>query len=258
VWWIRFLETYGRSAITFFQFYGRFTIMAVQSFLAIRKVHIYHPQIVEEFIVIGRRSFPIVATTAIFMGLVLGVQIGTQMGSMTAKYVEGGLVLRAILLEMGPVITAVVIAGRAGAGIASELGSMVVTEQVDALRTMAISPIDILVMPRLVAGIFAIPALTIFSIAFSVFAGFISTKFAINLDYAGFVKGMRMAFHGHDVFISLFKSLIFGIIVVLASCFWGLQSSKGARGVGNATTSAVVSSIIAIFVLDYIISALLL
>ncbi len=258
MWLIRFFETYGRAALTFFSYYGRFTIMSVQSFWAMRKIHIYHPQIVDEFIVIGRRSFPIVSITAIFMGLVLGVQIGTQMGSMTAKYVEGGLVLRAILLEMGPVITAVVVAGRAGAGIASELGTMVVTEQVDALRTMAISPIEILVMPRLVAGIFAIPALTVFSIAFSVFAGFVSTKFAINLDYAGFLKGMRMAFHQHDVFISLLKSLVFGIIVVLASCFWGLQSGKGARGVGNATTSAVVTSLLAIFILDYIISALLL
>lgn len=252
------LETYGRSGKTFFTYYGKLTIMSVQSFLAIHKMPIYRLQIIDEFIVIGRRSFPIVSITAIFMGLVLGVQIGTQMSSMTAKYVEGGLVLRAILLEMGPVITAVVIAGRAGAGIASELGTMVVTEQVDALRTMAIDPIEILVMPRLIAGIFAIPALTVFSNIFSISAGFISTKFAINLDYDGFVKGMRMAFHGHDVFISLFKSLIFGIVIILLSCFWGLNSGKGARGVGLATTSAVVSSLIAIFVLDYIISALLL
>lgn len=254
----RFLISYGRVAKTFFSYYGRFTIMSVQGFLAIRHIGLYWSEVVEEFIVIGRRSLPIVSTTAIFMGLVLGVQIGTQMSSMTAKYVEGGLVLRAILLEMGPVITAVVIAGRAGAGIASELGTMVVTEQVDALRTMAINPIDILVMPRLVAGIFAVPTLTVYSVVFSVFAGFVSTKFAINLDYPGFLKGMRMAFHGHDVFICLFKAFIFGIIVMLLSSFWGLNSSRGAKGVGNATTSAVVSSLISIFVLDYIISALLL
>ena len=253
----RFFITYGRAAKTFFIYYGQFTVLAVQSILAIRKVHLYRSQVVDEFIVIGRRSLPIVGVTAIFMGLVLGVQIGTQMSSMTAKYVEGGLVLRTILLEMGPVITAVIIAGRAGAGIASELGTMVVTEQVDALRTMAINPVEILVMPRLLAGLFAVPALTVFSAVFSLFAGFVSTKYAINLDYGGFLKGMRMAFHTHDVLVMLVKALVFSVIIMLASCFWGLHSGKGARGVGNATTAAVVSSLIAIFVLDYIISALL-
>ncbi len=137
----------GYATVQFFEFYGKLTLLFLKSILSFRKVHTYIPQVIEQFIYIGRYSLPIIVITSMFMGLVLGVQIGTQISSTTPAWVEGGLILRSILLEMGPVVTGLILAGRVASGIASELGAMKVTEQIDALCTMAIDPVEFLVMP---------------------------------------------------------------------------------------------------------------
>ena len=252
-----FFAHIGRLTISFFRSYGELTIMFFRSVAAIRKSPFYVPQIIEQFVYIGRRSLPIIAITSIFIGLVLGVQIGTQMSSSTPAWIEGGLILRSILLEMGPVVTGLVLSGRVASGIASELGAMKVTEQIDAFRTMAIDPIEFLVMPRLIAGMIAIPVLLVFADTLAIFAGFISSYFTIDLSWTGFVKGMRHVFVATDVFTSLIKALIFGMVIVTMGSYFGLNSKRGAKGVGTSTTLAVVWSSIGILVLDYIISATL-
>jgi len=253
----KFFVGIGRVTILFFESYGRLTIMSVKSFAAIRKSPFYVAQIIEQFVMIGRRSLPIVAITSIFMGLVLGVQIGTQISATTPAWIEGGLILRAILLEMGPVVTGLILAGRVASGVASELGAMKVTEQIDAFRTLAIDPIEFLVMPRLVAAMIAVPVLLVFADTFALMAGFVSSYFTINLSWTGFVKGMQHVFVASDVYASLIKAFIFGIVIVIMGCYFGLNAKKGAKGVGTATTLAVVWASIEVLVFDYIISAVL-
>ncbi len=252
-----YIEKIGSYTKSTIEGYGRLSIMLFHAFSSIRKFHLYISEIVEQFIYIGRRSLPIVIITSIFIGLALGVQIGTQMSPLTPPWVEGGLILRSILLEMGPIIIGLILSGRVAAGIAAEIGTMKVTEQLDALRSFAIDPIEYLVMPRLIAAMFAVPALLVFADFFGIIAGFISSYFTINLGWEGFLKGMHHNFYISDVFTSLIKAFIFGIVIVIFGSYFGFNSNRGASGVGKATTLAVVWSSVDILMLDYVISAFL-
>lgn len=247
----------GQLTVTFLRTYGRLTRMVVLAVVALRKVPRYLEQVIEQYIYIGRRSLPLIVVSAIFMGLLMGVQIGTQISETTPAWVEGGLILRTVLLEMGPIIMGIVLAGRVGSGIASELGTMKITEQVDALRTMGINPIEYLVMPRLLSGVIAFTTLIVFFDLLAILAAFVSSYFTIDMTWTGFVRGMRTSYVQTDIFTSLIKAFIFGILVTSFGTFFGLETSTGAKGVGNATTHAVIWSSVAIIVLDYIISATL-
>ncbi len=252
-----FVEHIGRITLKFISEYGRLGIMLFRAFVAMRKAPFYVRQIIEQFHYIGRKSLPIVFITSAFIGLALGVQIGTQMNPYTPHWMEGGLILRSILLEMGPIIIGLILSGRVAAGISAELGTMKVTEQLDALRSFAIDPIELLVMPRLVAAMFAVPTLLVFADVTGILAGFFSSHFAISLSWEGFVKGMRHDFYISDVVTSLIKSFIFGIVIVIFGSYFGMNSERGAKGVGKATTLAVVWSSVDILMLDYLISAVL-
>lgn len=253
----RFLTAIGAYTIAFVTAYGRVAILVLQTIAAFRKIPTYLPHIVEQYNNIERKSRPLIFLTSTSMGLILGVQIGTQIGSTTPAWVEGGLILRSILLEMGPLIMALVLSGRVGSGIAAELGSMQVTEQIDALRAMAVDPIEFLVMPRVVAGLIAVPVIIVYANLLAIVAGFVSSFFTIHMTWSGFVKGMRREFVLTDVWASLIKSVIFGQVFIIFGCYFGMNSKRGAKGVGNATTQAFVWSAIAILIFDYIISALL-
>ncbi len=253
----RLFSTIGRSLIIFASGYGRLTILLAQTVYAFRRIHRYIPQIVEQYTYIGRKSVPLVTIGSIFMGLLLGVQIGTQMDPRTPVWVEGGLILRTVLLEMGPIVIGLVLAGRVGSGIASELGTMKVTEQVDALRTMGVDPVEYLVMPRLLAGMVAVPTLIIYADFLAIISGFASSYFAIDMSWPEFVRGMRSVFIRTDVYTSIIKAFIFSVIIVIYGSFFGLESRRGAKGVGESTTYAVVWSSIAIIAVDYVISAVL-
>lgn len=231
--------------------------MIATALLALRRLPRYLEQVVEQYIYIGKRSLPLIVVSAVFMGLLMGVQIGTQMSETTPAWVEGGLILRTVLLEMGPIIMGIVLSGRVGSGIASELGTMKITEQVDALRTMGINPIEYLVMPRLLSGVIAFTTLIVFFDFLAIISAFVSSYFTIDMTWAGFVRGMRTSYVQTDIFTSLIKAFIFGFLVTGFGTFFGLETKTGAKGVGSATTNAVIWSSIAIIVLDYIISATL-
>lgn len=247
----------GHYTLLFFRTYGRMTIMIATALLALRRLPRYLEQVVEQYIYIGKRSLPLIVVSAVFMGLLMGVQIGTQMSETTPAWVEGGLILRTVLLEMGPIIMGIVLSGRVGSGIASELGTMKITEQVDALRTMGINPIEYLVMPRLLSGVIAFTTLIVFFDFLAIISAFVSSYFTIDMTWAGFVRGMRTSYVQTDIFTSLIKAFIFGFLVTGFGTFFGLETKTGAKGVGSATTNAVIWSSIAIIVLDYIISATL-
>jgi len=247
----------GRLTLKFFITYGRLTIMTGQALLALRRLPRYLDQVIEQYIYIGKRSLPLICVGSIFMGLLMGVQIGTQISETTPVWVEGGLILRTVLLEMGPIIMGIVLAGRVGSGIASELGTMQITEQVDALRTMGINPIEYLVMPRILSGVIAFTMMIVFVDFLALLAAFVSSYFTVDMTWTGFVRGMRHSYVQSDVFTSLIKASIFGFIVTAFGSFFGLQASAGAKGVGNSTTKAVIWSSLSVIVLDYIISATL-
>lgn len=253
----RFMEAVGAYTLVFLDAYGRITILFIHTLRAFARIPRYLPQIVEQYIYIERRSRSLVAITSGFMGLVLGIQIGTQMTADTPTWAEAGLILRSVLLEMGPIIMSMILAGRVGSGIAAELGAMQVTEQIDALRVMAVDPVEFLVMPRFVAGLIAFPVLIIYGDFIAIMGGFVSSYFTIHLKWVDFVKGMKRNFFPTDIYTSIIKAAVFGMIIILFGCFFGLNSKRGAKGVGMATTLSFMWSSIAIIVLDYIISAAL-
>ncbi len=247
----------GIFAVSYFNSLGNLTIMSIKALLAVRKTRTYIDQVIESFMYIARDSLPLLIITSAFMGLVVGVQIGMQSGPLTPPWIEGGIIIRLVLLEMGPIISGLVLAGRISAGISSEIGEMNVTEQIDALHTTAIDPVEYIVMPRILTGMIAVPILIIWGDIISIFFGFVSTNISIGLTWAGFLKGMRSSFVPTDIYTSIIKGFVFGIIMTSFGCFFGLQAKHGAKGVGKSTTNAVIWSSIVIIIMDYIISAAL-
>jgi phospholipid/cholesterol/gamma-HCH transport system permease protein len=254
---VGFFVRIGRVTEDFLRSYGRLTRMVLLALYALRKAPTYISEVVDQYMYIGKRSLPLITVSAVFMGLLMGVQLGTQMSPTTPAWVEGGLILRTVLLEMGPIIMGVVLAGRVGSGIASEIGTMKVTEQVDALRTMGIDPVEYLVMPRLLSGTIAFTMMIVFFDFLAIMASFVSSYFTIDMSWSGFVKGMRAEYVQTDVYTTLIKAFIFGFVIIIFGTFFGLETKMGAKGVGASTTRAVMWSAIGIIVLDYVISAVL-
>lgn len=247
----------GKFTYSFFNSIGDFTVMSIKTMIALKKVPTYIEQVIKSFVYIGKDSTPLLVTSAVFMGLVVGLQVGMGAGPFTPPWVEGGIIIKLVLLEMGPIIFGLLLAGRVSSGISSEIGEMNVTEQIDALRTSAIDPIEYIVMPRLLSGFFAVPLLIIWGDIISIIFAFISTYFTNGLTWPGFVKGMRSGFVPTDMYTSVIKGFVFGIIIILLGCFFGLRAQHGAKGVGKATTSAVIWSSIVLIIMDYLISAIL-
>ncbi|HKJ82081.1 MAG TPA: ABC transporter permease [Ignavibacteriaceae bacterium] len=253
----KLIENIGAYTISVFTKIGTITILIYQSLISILKAPKYIPQIVEQFIYIGRRSLVLVIVISIFVGLAIGIEVGFQMTGFTPHWMAGGLILRTILIDIGPLTLGLVLSGRISAGIASELGTMKVTEQIDALRSLAIDPVEYLVTPRLIAAMFAVPTLLIFSNFISVYFGYYSCHMTINLSWNAFVKGLRFSYNSKDIIISLIKAFTFGIAIVISGAFYGLNSQRGAKGVGRATTQAVVLASIMVFILSYLVSLIM-
>ncbi|MGQ0644673.1 MAG: MlaE family ABC transporter permease [Elusimicrobiota bacterium] len=206
---------------------------------------------------IGVESFPVTALTSLFTGMVLALQTGYSFRKVFNEPLYVGTVVGLSLLkELGPVLTALVVAGRVGAAIAAELGTMKVTEQIDALHTLGTSPVRYLAVPRFIAALIMIPLLTIFADMIGVLGGFIVATSRLGIPSSVYwdeinAIGLEEVFHG------LIKSVVFALIIVTTACYKGFQCSGGAEGVGRTTTSAVVVSMVLILVGDYFLSALL-
>lgn len=252
-----FFVKIGEQTEKVFAELGQIAIMTFKSFASMRNAHNYVSQIVEQFIYIGRRSLVLVIVVSVFVGLAIGVEVGFQITEFTPHWMAGGLILRTILIDIGPLTLGLVLSGRISAGIASELGSMKVTEQIDALRSFAIDPVEYLITPRLIAAMFAVPTLLIFSNFISIYFGYYSCHMTISLTWYAFVKGLRYSFNFKDVIISLIKAFTFGIAIVISGAFYGLNSQRGAKGVGKATTQSVVLASIMVFILSYLVSLIM-
>jgi len=207
---------------------------------------------------IGVESVPIALFIATFTGIVLALQASYTFTGAVPLYFVGALVGKTMILELGPVLTGLSLSGRVGANIAAEIGTMRVTEQIDALETLAYDPVAYLVVPKVLAGAIMFPMVITLSSAIGLVAGWGTALALLDLSTPQFVRGLRLFFDPWDVQFALIKSVTFGITVTGVGCFFGYHTRGGAAGVGNATTRAVVVASMVILVLDAFWAAVLL
>ncbi len=223
---------------------------AIRTWRALRDTGTWLPLLVGQMRRLGVDSIPIALFIAVFTGIVLALLASYIFTGTVPTYFVGALVGKTIMMELGPVLTGMALAGRVGANIAAELGTMKVTEQVDALETLAFDPASYLVVPRVLAATIMFPVITAFAIGVGVIAGWITAMQLLHISSAEFVKGLRFFYVFKDVWFGLVKSASFGLAVALMGCLRGLRASGGAEGVGRETTRAVVLGCEAILVLD--------
>jgi phospholipid/cholesterol/gamma-HCH transport system permease protein len=204
---------------------------------------------------IGVESVPIMIVTGLFAGMVLAHQTSRQLADFGAQGFVGGLVGLSLAREAAPVFTAITAAGRVGAGIAAEIGTMAVTEQIDALRVLATDPVRYLVVPRLIAAAIALPALTIFANVVGSIGGYLIAT-SSGIHGATYLSSLQRMVWTYDLLAGLLKALIFGLIIAAVGCFRGLYAEGGADGVGRATTGAVVTAIVLILVFNYFLDVI--
>jgi phospholipid/cholesterol/gamma-HCH transport system permease protein len=215
------------------------------------------PLVVQQMVAIGLGSMPLTVIVALFTGAVAAVQASYQFRDYVPMIYLGTVIGKSVVIELGPVLTALVVGGRVGASIAAELGTMRVTEQLDAMETMGISPTRYLVVPRVVAAVLMLPILTIFADVVAIFGGYLVAVLTLDVSGHTFTSGLRLYFHLRDVFSGLIKAVFFGGIISTMGCYYGMRSEGGAEGVGVATTHAVVASCLLILVVDYLLASFL-
>lgn len=208
----------------------------------------------EQLYHIGVMSLSVVAITGFTTGFVLAAQSFYQLGEKGLASVTGVLVGKSMITELGPILTAFMVTGRVGASMCAELGTMKVTEQIDALKSMAINPNAYLVAPRFIAGVLMIPLLTLFSIVMGIFGGYLIATNLFHLSATNYFTPMQIHITLFDVASGIIKSLIFGILIVTVCCYRGMKTTGGAAGVGTATTQSVVTSYVLILVADFFLT----
>src|SRR6266581_4644753 len=237
---------------------GRFTFLIADLLRGLTEWRIYIPRMLEQALAVGYGSLFIVLLVAAFAGAVTSLQTGYQFTGTLPLYYAGAVISESMILELGPVLTALILAGRIGARYAAELGTMRVTEQIDALESLGRSPVSHLLIPRVVAGLLVIPALTMFANATGIVVGYLTAKGSLGLTYADFEYGAQFFFRPLDLWYSLIKSVCFAGALTLIPCYIGYNTQQGAEGVGRATTNAVVSASVTILLLDALTTKLLL
>ncbi|PYR05871.1 MAG: transporter [Acidobacteria bacterium] len=215
---------------------------------------IYSHDIVEQFDLIGVGSLTVVLMTGLFTGMALASQSGLTLDQFGARPVVGRLVSASMIKELGPVLAGLMLVGRVGSGIAAELGSMVVTDQINALRALGTDPVRKLVVPRVLAGFFMAPVLTIISDFVGIFGGWVVSRFQLEVASVLYcTKSLYM----QDVWMGLIKPFVLGFIIVTIACHVGLRTSGGTQGVGKATTLAVVAGSVAVIAADFFVTQIL-
>ncbi|MBK7868264.1 MAG: ABC transporter permease [Ignavibacteriales bacterium] len=237
--------------------FGEISILFYKIILSLKKVIKNRRQVLFQMEHIGVGSLPLVLIIAVFTGAVAAWQAAYQLKGIAPLSFLGAATSRAIITELGPVLTGIVIAGRVGASIAAELGTMKVTEQIDALESMAISPIRFLAMPRFLAAVVMLPILALFASFIAVFGAFVVSNYFLGVSSAVFFQSVKQYFLLYDLFTGLIKTVFFGGVTALIGVHNGLRTSGGAEGVGNSTIRSFVLSAASILILDYVLWMLL-
>ena len=250
---IKFLTAIGAFVIQRFEDLGTIVLLYADTMKQLRhKPRIRH--IIAQMSHLGVDSLMIVSLTLLFTGVVFTLQTAHELIRFGAQSTIGGLISIASGRELGPVLVGVVCAGRVGAAITAEISTMKVTEQIDALRVMAVSPVDYLIVPRMLACMIVVPLLTVFGDLIGVFGGWLVAVYYSGVSSYLFMHSIEVFVEIHDMTGGLIKAIFFGNVIAVLGCYYGLHCPDGAEGVGKATTKTVVASIIAIFILNALLT----
>jgi len=248
----------GRVSLIAASHIGRVALLLGEIIRGLVEWRVWVPRAFEQAEQVGVGSLFIVILTAAFAGAVTSLQAGYQFTGSIPIYYAAGVIVQSIILELGPVLTALLLAGRIGARYAAELGSMRVTEQIDALESLGRNSISFLIIPRVVAGTLMLPVLVVVADFIGIGAGYLAAKSSLGMTAADFVQGARFFFRPYDAWYSMIKSLFFGLSVTVVPCYLGLSTKQGAEGVGRSTTAAVVSASVLMLFLDAVLAKILL
>ncbi len=218
---------------------------------------VYRHDMIEQLDAIGVKSLTVVLLTGFFTGAVLALQSGITLDQFGARPVVGRLVSASMIKELGPVLTGLMLTGRVGSGIAAELGSMVVTDQINALRALGTDPIRKLVVPRMLAGIVMAPVLTIMADFVGIVGGWIVARFQLQVSSGLYWSSIIDALYMEDIWMGLIKPFVLGFVIVTIACHVGLRTTGGTQGVGKATTLSVVAGSVSVIAVDYFVTGIL-
>jgi phospholipid/cholesterol/gamma-HCH transport system permease protein len=250
------LAAVGRTSLSFCHVAGRLSFFVIQTF-----IHCFSPpfnlrSFWKQLVDIGYYSLPVVGLTAIFSGMVLALQTYTGFSRFSADGAVASVVVISITRELGPVLAGLMVAGRIGASMAAEIGTMRVTEQVDALYTLSTNPFRYLIVPRVLAGLLMLPCLVLIADIIGVFGGYLISSYKLGINPGEYIDDSLQFVETIDVVSGLVKAAAFGFIITLMGCYHGFHANGGAQGVGKATTNAVVSASILILISNYLITEL--
>jgi phospholipid/cholesterol/gamma-HCH transport system permease protein len=239
--------------------FGQYSLLIYQALRSVTEFSTYRKNLFSEFVKIGYESIPIILLTGVFTGAVLTLQTAYQLDTdLYPASIVGSIVGQSILIELAAVIGGLVLAGKVGARISTELGTMRVSEQIDALESMGFNSVTFLVIPRILAGILMFPVLYVAAATTGIIGGLLAGSLDGILPAAEFMQGARQFFYPEDVVFGIVKSFVFGFVITSISCFKGYYAFGGAEGVGNSTTQATVLSCIYVLLADFILAAILL
>jgi phospholipid/cholesterol/gamma-HCH transport system permease protein len=253
---MNFLAVLGNVVLSAFGVIGRISIFTGRALQQLVVPPFYFRQLLRQMLEIGFYSLPVVGLTAIFTGAVLALQSYTGFSRFNAESSIAAVVVISITRELGPVLAGLMVAGRVGASMAAEIATMRVTEQIDALSLLSTNPFKYLIAPRLLAGILMLPALVVIADIIGVYGGYLVSIHKLGFNPSSYLKTTFDFVQTKDVVSGLVKASVFGFIITLMGCYHGFNSARGAQGVGQATTNAVVSASILILLFNYLITEL--
>ncbi|MEB3355233.1 MAG: MlaE family lipid ABC transporter permease subunit [Synechococcales bacterium] len=233
------------------------TLLAGQITMHLVRGRIHRRNLLEQMAIVGPESLLIALMTAATVGMVFTIQVAREFINFGATSAVGGVLAVALIRELTPVLTAIIVAGRVGSAFAAEIGTMVVTEQIDALQMLKTDPIDYLVIPRFIACCVMVPVLSILSFSVGMFGGMILADSIYSISYSVFLDSARNFLELWDLLSAIIKSAVFGALIAVIGTSWGLTTSGGAKGVGQSTTASVVTSLLMIFIANFLLSWLM-
>ncbi len=256
--WLRFVDRFGRKGQQTVEYIGGLAQLVGQSFVGTVTRPFYSNELIRQMDELGVKSVSITGITALFTGMVLAIQSAYSLEAFGGKMFVGRVVSLSLVRELGPVLTALMVGGRVGSGITAEIGSMTVTEQVDALRAMAISPIRRLVVPRVLATVIMMPVLTAIADLLGILGGLGIAVLELNMTAQDYITSIWQQLSISDIFSGLSKTVFFGLEIAAIGCYNGLQAQGGAASVGLATTRTVVLASICVLISDFFLTKLFL
>ena len=250
------LRPIGKSTLDLCQVFGKISLFVISTFTHIIRPPFYWRELLSSIFNIGYLSLPVVGLTALFTGAALALQIYSGGARFNAESVVPSIVAIGMVRELGPVLGGLMVAGRVSASIAAEIGTMKVTEQIDALTTLSTNPMKYLTVPRVLAATLSLPILVAIGDIIGIMGGYLVAINRLDFNSATYLNNTVSFLEGDDIISGLIKASVFGFIVAIMGCFHGMNSDRGAQGVGKATTNAVVSASVLILTTNYLLTEL--